>query len=259
MSEPTAAAQPYVLPPGKVLVLRTCTADMRGVLTVSNHFVWPRSGPVSAPDWDPTPACGHGLHGLLWGGGSLALLEAKTDSVWVVAEVDATSVVSLDGGDKVKFPSAVVVYSGAKDGAIDFVLAHDPSKSNGSCVYGTYGATGTRGTASATGYSGTASATGYSGTASATGDSGTASATGDSGTASAGKDGTSLAGFNGKAAASENGILLLMWRDAVANRNRIERFYVGEDSIEADTYYSLDTNHKPVAVGPVPKIEVEKK
>ena len=45
-----------------VLVLRTCAADM----TAHNGtFTWPESGECAAPDWDPYPSCGRGLHGLL--------------------------------------------------------------------------------------------------------------------------------------------------------------------------------------------------
>ncbi|WP_445081510.1 DUF7666 domain-containing protein [Martelella alba] len=44
-----------------VLVLRTCNSDM----TSRNDFVWPESGLVECPDWEPTEECGNGLHGLL--------------------------------------------------------------------------------------------------------------------------------------------------------------------------------------------------
>ena len=47
----------------KALILRTCNSD----LTSYNGFQWPESGFVEAPDWDKTPQCGNGLHGLLQG------------------------------------------------------------------------------------------------------------------------------------------------------------------------------------------------
>jgi len=37
-----------------VLVLRTCDKDLKA----REGFVWPSSGPVSAPDWDPRPSSG---------------------------------------------------------------------------------------------------------------------------------------------------------------------------------------------------------
>jgi len=47
------------------LVTRYVRADM----TAYNGFTWPKSGPVSCPDWDPAPKCGKGLHGWLHGRG----------------------------------------------------------------------------------------------------------------------------------------------------------------------------------------------
>lgn len=49
----------------KVLVLRTCDASRKAY----GGFQYPESGPVEAPDWDPRPVCGGGLHGLRWGEG----------------------------------------------------------------------------------------------------------------------------------------------------------------------------------------------
>jgi len=68
----------------KVLILRTCNADM----TSYGGFVWPESGPVEAPDWEPTYECGHGLHGLLWGEGNSGLLDTSDDAKWLVVEAD---------------------------------------------------------------------------------------------------------------------------------------------------------------------------
>lgn len=65
MTAKKAKAQPET-----ALVLRTCDKDGRSY----NGFQWPSEGPVSCPDWDPTPRCGGGLHGLLWGEGDGSLL-----------------------------------------------------------------------------------------------------------------------------------------------------------------------------------------
>ena len=104
-----------------VLVLRTCAADM----TSRNDFRWPESGHVEAPDWDPTPECGDGLHGLLWGKGDANLMaHVKPDSKWLVVEVDATLIVDL--GDKVKFPRGNVIHAGDRETAIKMISARAP-------------------------------------------------------------------------------------------------------------------------------------
>lgn len=76
-------------------LLRTCGSDG------SSHggFRWPlRVGAaVEAPDWDPSPRCGGGLHGLLSGEGDGSLLNWSADAVWLVVEVDDDQVVDLDG------------------------------------------------------------------------------------------------------------------------------------------------------------------
>jgi len=84
--------------PEMVIVLRTCAEDG----TSSHGFKWPMSGIVEAPDWKPTPECGHGLHGWLWGCGDWSL-KVKGDKIkWLVLEVEKSSIVDLNG--KVKFP-----------------------------------------------------------------------------------------------------------------------------------------------------------
>jgi hypothetical protein len=184
----------YSLPAGYVLVLRTCNSDM----TAYGGFVWPDFGPVEAPDWIADGKCVHGLHGLLWGEGSGGYLDWSERAKWLIVEVEAASVVSING-DKVKFPRGNVIVAGTKNEAIEFLAAHidDPQRRY---VCGTATA-GDRGTATA-GYSGTATA-GDRGTATA-GDRGTATA-GDSGTATAGDRGTATAGDRGTATAGDSG------------------------------------------------------
>jgi hypothetical protein len=97
-------------------MLRTCDKDMRAY----NGFVWPESGPVSAPDWNPEPVCGGGLHGLLMGIGDISHLSRDSNAKWFVVAVDSGSVVDLDG--KVKVPSGNVVYCGDRDGAVSFLV-----------------------------------------------------------------------------------------------------------------------------------------
>jgi hypothetical protein len=97
-------------------MLRTCDKNMRAY----HGFVWPESGPVSAPDWNPEPVCGGGLHGLLMGIGDISHLSRDSNAKWFVVAVDSGSVVDLTG--KVKVPSGNVVYCGDRDGAVSFLV-----------------------------------------------------------------------------------------------------------------------------------------
>ena len=192
----------------KVLVLRTCNKD----LTSHNDFKWKTKGVVTAPDWDPKPECGNGLHGLLWGQGNGDLLNWGPDAKWLVVEVDKGKVVNIGG--KVKFPSGNVIYCGNRKEATDLLASKAPVDT---VIVGYMATAGDKGTATA-GYGGTAIAgdggtatagawgtatAGYGGTASA-GAGGTASA-GTCGTASAGCKGTANAGICGTATAGDYG------------------------------------------------------
>jgi hypothetical protein len=85
-----------------MLVLRTCDKDLRAY----GGFQWPAAGPVEAPDWEPTPQCGHGLHGYPWGEGDGECLSSAEDAKWLVVEVEEATLVRLDGDGKAKFPGA---------------------------------------------------------------------------------------------------------------------------------------------------------
>ena len=149
----------------KVLCLRTCKLDGTSLSSDAKGFVWPLSvgEVVTAPDWDPSPQCGHGLHGHLWGEGTPQTFEWR--GAWLVVEVESDTVVDLDG--KVKFPSCVIVHSGDQASATSYLYEHGAT---GRSVIGGTATAGDGGTATA-GDSGTATA-GYRGTATA-GDRGT--------------------------------------------------------------------------------------
>jgi hypothetical protein len=146
--------------PGRVLLLRTCTADMRGTNEQSRGFAWPKSGHVAAPDWNPAPKCGGGLHGLLWGEGRADLLLWDDAAVWLVIEADADKVVEIteNGGGKCKVPECDVVCCGTRFEATSYMVNRAPGKR----VHGALITAGSYGTATAGSY-GTATA-GYSGT-----------------------------------------------------------------------------------------------
>ena len=230
------------LPDGIVLVLRTCTADLRGTHDKGSHFVWPSSGHVACDDWDPTPKCGGGLHGLLWGEGDPQCLSWAESATWLIVAVKATDIVEIvnDGGHKVKFPHGDVVCCGTRFEATSYLVARAPGRR----VHGALITAGHRGTATA-GHRGSATA-GDQGTATA-GDRGTATA-GDRGTATAGDRGTATAGDRGTATAGDGGTVQIRHWDAQAGRYRIVTGYVDEDGIEAGKRYRCDNNGKLVFV-----------
>jgi len=225
----------------KHLILRTCNADM----TSRKGFKWPRSGPVAAPDWNPAPECGNGLHGFLRGEGNGGLANWSSDAVWLVAEVETY----VDLGGKVKFPAAHVIFAGSRLEAAAIVKARYPDaaviganvavEDRRDAVVGDYGTAtaGSGGTATA-GHQGTATA-GACGTATA-GDWGAATA-GDDGTATAGERGTATAGYIGTATAGDGGMLQIYYYDR-NDRKRIATSYVGENNILPNVKYRLDGN-----------------
>ena len=206
MTTPKSKTRPPRLRAETVLILRTCAADM----TAHGGFKWPRRGPVSAPDWDPAPVCGHGLHGFLWGGGDVSLASSASDAIWLVVRAVAQDVVDL--GSKVKFPRGVVVYAGDRASAVAMIQAAAPSSAD-PCMYGT-------------------------------------ATSGDYGTATAGDSGTATAGVRGTATAGDSGTARILWWDGSAGRYRTTVFYPGESGIEANKPYRLNPiTHLPELVG----------
>ena len=195
-------------------MLKTVNADF----TSHGGFRWPRRGKVVAPDWDPEPVCGGGLHGLLWGEGDGRLLDWSDDAVWLVCKIDADTAVDLGG--KIKVPEATVAHAGTRKTATAFLAAHAPGRS----IVG--------GTATARDF-GTATA-GYGGTATA----------GHRGTATAGLDGTATAGHGGTATAGDGGTIVVRWQDG--NRWRLAVGYIGEADLEPNVPYRCDDNGRLV-------------
>ena len=195
-------------------MLKTVNADF----TSHGGFRWPRRGKVVAPDWDPEPVCGGGLHGLLWGEGDGRLLDWSDDAVWLVCKIDADTAVDLGG--KIKVPEATVAHAGTRKTATAFLAAHAPGRS----IVG--------GTATARDF-GTATA-GYGGTATA----------GHRGTATAGLGGTATAGHGGTATAGDGGTIVVRWQDG--NRWRLAVGYIGEADLEPNVPYRCDDNGRLV-------------
>jgi len=212
----------------KRYILKTVQADG----SAYGNFQWPLEvgAEVVAPDWDPTPQCGGGLHGLLNGVGNGGLLNWDNDAVWIVAKVPKKAQL-IDLGDKVKVSRCKVVFVGNQLSAISFL------QENG-CDGPIVGATvvaGNNGTATA-GDRGTATA-GDCGTATA-GDYGTATAR-DCGTATAGDYGTATAGYKGTATAGDSGTIQIRWHDG--DRYRTAVGYVGENGILPNVAYRVES------------------
>jgi hypothetical protein len=145
---------------------------------------------VEAPDWDPTPSCGHGLHGFLNGCGIGSLADWNKSAKWLVVEIDSDSIVDLDG--KVKFPRGEVVFCGTREEAIAKLEALAPETKHMPVIGATREVK-----------NGGSAMAGYKGTASA-GNTGTATA-GYQGTATAGEEGQATVGYNGKASVGNFG------------------------------------------------------
>jgi hypothetical protein len=218
----------------KVLVLRTCNADM----TARDGFKWPMSGPVEAPDWNGKPECGGGLHGLLWGDGDWSLLNLSPDAKWLVVEVDEADMVKIDD-TKVKFSRGVVVSVGNMADAMSKTLC---SKERFDLLFGD---------------AKTQKSSGDGSTAASSGDQSRAASSGDQSTAaSSGKDTIAMAvGTDCAVSAGENGCFATAYYDAKAKRNKIAVGYVGQRGIKANVTYCYDVQRKRfVEVKPVQEI-----
>ena len=179
----------------RVLVLRTCAPDMSSYHTPS--FIWPKSGFAEAPDWDPNPAeaCGHGLHGLLWGNGDWSLLSNKPDAVWMIVAVDPADGLVINPS-KCRYRRGEVIYSGEMQGALTRILCSPEALSRALAeAKESDRASGHSSTAASSGNSSTAASSGYSSTAASSGDSSTAASSGDSSKAAS-------SGYYSKAASS---------------------------------------------------------
>ena len=168
-----------------VLVTRFCHADM----TAHKGFLWPTEGPVSCPDWDPTPHCGGGLHGWLWGKGHPEVWGYRDSDKMLVVEVRKEDIVILGG--KVKFPKGNVVHCGDRKSVTQYMA----ERGHTGIIWGE-ATVGDGETAQCLGRYSKATA-GANGTAIA-GDYGKATA-GNYGTAIVGGAGTALAGDGGTA------------------------------------------------------------
>ena len=222
-----------------MIIIRSCRKDM----TSYGGFVWPESGPVEATDWDPTPQCIGGLHGLQPGDNDPGTW--YEDGKYLALEVESTSIVEIDG--KCKFPRAKVLY--VADDMCDlstWLAAHgDPGPwYRGRSVSGYCGR-------SVSGYCGRSESGNYG--RSESGDCGhsvsgycSRSESGKYGRSESGDYGHSVSGYRGHSVSGEKGIIEISWWDGT--RRRIAIGYIGEDGLEPNVAYKLGAEGRFVAV-----------
>jgi hypothetical protein len=222
-----------------VLVLRTVDKDRKSY----NDFEWPTSGPVECTDWKATQECGNGLHGLLWGQGDAGMMSKAHDAIWQVVEVVADVIVDL--GNKVKFPRGTVIYSGARHGALKMVLLNkqrlDEIRASATTGNSAHSATtGDSAHSATTGDSAHSATTGNSAHSATTGYYAHSATTGDSAIAAA-------LGRDSRVKAGNNGVIIGRYDEKKTSRPRILVGYVGEDGIEADTWYEVKVSVAGIA------------
>ncbi len=249
-----------------ILVLRTCEDDG----TSSQGFVWPKCGPVEAPDWKPTNECGHGLHGLPWGVGDGSLLDWSSDARWLVVRVSTDKRNYRAGvgelAEKCKFRRGAVVFCGDRKAATDYLLAHGASDKpvvgcyktggNGAVLTGGYGAVLTGGDRAVLTGGDRAVLTGGNWAVLTGGN--WAALTGGYRAVLTGGDGAVLTGGNGAVLTGGYGAVLtggygavltggnwaaLTWRILEGNYYRLHTVYVGEGGFKPNVAYRWEDGY----------------
>ena len=189
--EKASQSQPSVKTPvhqwthkdGEALILRF--SDKRGKAYRGVQHPLEIGATVTAPDWNPEPVCGGGIHGWPWGIGLGSGKDPDWSALWQVYGVNPACITAnIEDEPKCKFREGVLRFSGTWHEAMLFILEGQKAWVE-HFAEGKSNATGNRSAANATGDSSAANATGYSSAANATGDSSAANATGDSSAANA--------------------------------------------------------------------------
>ena len=233
----------YQLPDGKVLVLRTVHANM----TAFDGFVYPESGFVECKKWVANKECGNGLHGWLWGEGDDSLKIGGYDRKWMVLEVEADTVIELNG--KVKFPSANIIFCGDCEGAVALVQKFAPpgTKINRATVTGGDSATVTGGYAATVTGGYAATVTGGDSATVTGGDSATVTG-GNRATVTGGNRATVTGGYaatvcicnyGGKCRAKIGGLLVFRFWSSEKSTYQLRYIEVDGETIKEDTFYTL--------------------
>ena len=187
------------------LFLRTTDAYGRAY----GKFQWPLEvgAVVTAPDWNPNPVCGGGLHGLLNGLGESSHLSFAGDAIWWIVEADD----AVDIGGKHKFRACRVVAFGPRHEITAALYAMVPGPIHGLTLTGGYGAT-------------------------LTGGYGAALTGGDRATLTGG-DYATLTGGDGAT------LIFLRW---INGARRVLTAYVGEDGVKSGVAYRANDKHTAI-------------
>ena len=203
---------------------------VRSNMTTGNGFKWGGVGETTvAPDWDPTPVCGGGLHGWLNGVGYTGCqsISDSEEALWLALEVEG-EVVDLDR--KVKFERAKTLFVGKMSEAAAVVAAHAGERG---AVIGIVRSAGDESTVSGGDWS---TVSGGDESTVSGGDWSTVSG-GDESTVSGGDEST-VSGREGSTVSGGPGsVLQLAYWDS---RTRLVTAYVGENGIKPNTPYRLN-------------------
>ncbi|MGP8268925.1 MAG: hypothetical protein ACLQLH_02560, partial [Terracidiphilus sp.] len=223
----------------EVLVVRFATKDgksssarlVKGQTVHAEPFRHPMAigEKVTAPDWDPRPVCGGGIHAWPWAMSLGAGKDPEWDALWQVYGVKPDDIVPVENDGKIKFRTGILRFLGTWNGAIDFVLkgqmawVFQASQGKGHATgdSSASSATGYRSASSATGDSSASSATGYRSASSATGYRSASSATGAASAAV-------VVGLQGRAKAGEFGCIALAWWNADKSRSEMRCALTGK-------------------------------
>lgn len=213
----------YVLLEGKSLGLKVAYEDGKPESWYAPEgFRWNLTlgGETVAPDWDPEPVCGGGLHVWEWAQGNIraSSIWYRPDVIWTAVEYETASTVDLKEEIKVPKCKTVAVSSDRKE-VISFIQGLTPEEKRGP-VLDALVVEAEEGIAIA-------------------GD-GRAAVAGKGGAAIAGRYGLAIAGEGGKARVGEEGCIYL--------QKKCQGWvYLSEGwDIHPNTFYRLDDSDRPV-------------
>ena len=219
------ATDPWA-PEETVLAIRTCRPD--GSSSAARSFKYPLTpgSVVAAPDWDPTPKCGGGLHVLVDAQGDWGLLDWSIDAKALIVRVRRDELVAIDRA-KSKVPRLriekittlsralceIACDAATINRVVDRVLVE--AKKAGAKP-------GDAAQLAASGDAAQLAASGYAAQL-----------------AASGEDALILGSYEATAKAGPGGCIALAWWDEKVKRPRVSVGYVGE-GLKADTWYRVD-------------------
>jgi len=124
-----------------VIGLKCVNGDLTSLHT--STFRWKRRGVVEAPDWNPNPVCGGGLHFLQMGQNDPGLWENEDDKIWLVVRALRSETVEIGGKSKAK--NVTVIFSGSPAMTSGWLKQNHPGEWFGTLLSGGDGSKNTGG------------------------------------------------------------------------------------------------------------------